>query len=107
MALFVTAMLIQKETGGNLSELLGTLSKTIRDRYKLYQKVGAISAQGKLSAGIVIAVPFLLMLLMYMILPGPFTAFITNPIGQVLMGAAGVWMTVGIFTLYKIVQIEV
>lgn len=105
--LFVTGMMIQKETGGNMTELLSNLSKTCRDRYKLFQKVGAISAQGKLSAAIVIAVPFLLMLLMWMILPGPFTKFVTNPIGQVLLGVAGIWMCVGIFTLWKIVQIEV
>lgn len=105
--LFVTAMMIQKETGGNLSELLGTLSKTIRDRYKLFQKVGAISAQGKLSACIVACVPFALAGLMFLFLPHAMTQFVSHPIGQVLLGVAGFWMCCGFGVLYKIVNIEV
>lgn len=105
--LFVTALLIQKETGGSLAELLGNLSKTIRDRYKLFQKVGAISAQGKLSAGIVCCVPFLLCGIMFLFLPDAMIKFFTNPIGIVLAALAGFWMICGIGVLYKIVQIEV
>lgn len=105
--LFVTALLIQKETGGSLAELLGNLSHTIRDRYKLFQKVGAISAQGKLSAGIVCCVPFLLCGIMYLFLPDAMIQFVTNPIGIVLLVLASFWMCCGIGVLYKIVQIEV
>ncbi len=105
--LFVTAILIQRETGGNMSELLGNLSKTIRDRYKLFQRVGAISAQGKLSAGIVICVPFVLAGLMFLFLPDAMVKFVTNPIGIVLLVLAGFWMICGIGVLFKIVQIEV
>lgn len=105
--LFVTALLIQKETGGSMAELLGTLSKTIRDRYKLFQKVGAISAQGKLSAGIVCCVPFLLCGIMFIFLPGAMVDFFTNPIGIILLVLAGFWMLCGVAVLYKIVQIEV
>jgi tight adherence protein B len=105
--LFVTALLIQKETGGSMAELLGNLSKTIRDRYKLYQKVSAISAQGKLSAGIVSCVPFLLCGIMFLFLPGAMIKFVTHPIGLILLGLTGFWMLCGIGVLYKIVQIEV
>ncbi len=105
--LFVTALLIQKETGGSMAELLGTLSKTIRERYKLFQKVGAISAQGKLSAGIVCCVPFMLCGIMFLFLPDAMTKFFTNPIGIILAVLAGFWMICGIGVLYKIVQIEV
>jgi tight adherence protein B len=105
--MFVTAMMIQKETGGNLSELLGNLSKTCRERFKLYRKIGAISAQGKLSASIVTCIPFCLMALMYLFLPEPVTKFVTNPIGIILMILAGIWMSIGIGVLYKLVQIEV
>jgi tight adherence protein B len=107
MDLFVTALLIQKETGGSMAELLGNLSKTIRDRYKLFQKVGAISAQGKLSAGIVICVPFLLCALMFLFLPDAMIKFFTNPIGIVLLVLAGFWMCCGVGVLFKIVNIEV
>ena len=105
--LFVTAVSIQKETGGNMAEILSTLSKTVRERYKLYRKVSAISAQGKLSAGIVICVPFFLMLIMYAFLPKAMMDFVTNPVGIVLMIVAGFWMICGICVLFKIVQVEV
>jgi tight adherence protein B len=105
--LFVTGLLIQKETGGSLAELIGNLSKTIRDRYKLYQKVGAISAQGKLSAGIVCCVPFFLAGIMFLFLPEAMIEFVTNPIGIVALVITGVWMIFGIGVLYKIVNIEV
>ncbi|MEM0951329.1 MAG: type II secretion system F family protein [Cyanobacteria bacterium P01_H01_bin.74] len=105
--LFVTAILIQKETGGSMAELLGTLSKTIRDRYKLFQKVGAISAQGKLSAGIVCCIPFVLCGIMFLFLPEAMGKFFTNPIGIVLAILAGFWMLCGVGVLYKIVQIDV
>ncbi len=105
--LFVTALLIQKETGGSMAELLGNLSKTIRDRYKLFQKVNAISGQGKLSACIVSCVPFILASIMFLFLPDAMIKFATNPIGIVLMILAGFWMVCGICVLFKIVQIEV
>jgi tight adherence protein B len=105
--LFVTALLIQKETGGSMAELLGNLSKTIRDRFKLYQKVSAISAQGKLSAGIVCCVPLVLCLIMFVFLPEATIKFVTNPIGIGVLCLAGFWMCCGVGVLYKIVQIEV
>lgn len=105
--LFVTAILIQKETGGNMSELLGNLSKTCRDRQKLFQKVGALSAQGKLSAGIICCVPFLLFGMMFLFLNKPTMTFVTHPIGIVLLIITGFWMICGIFVLFKIAQIEV
>lgn len=105
--LFVTAMVIQRETGGNLAELLGNLSNTCRDRYKLFRKVSAISAQGKLSAGVVGSVPFLLMAMMFMFLPEPTIEFSTHPIGIILLILAGLWMACGIGVLFKIVSIKV
>jgi tight adherence protein B len=105
--LFVTALLIQKETGGNMAELLSNLSKTCRDRQKLFQKVGAISAQGKLSASIICCVPFVLCGMMFLFLPDAMIKFFTNPIGIVLLIGAGFWMVCGIAVLFKIVSIEV
>jgi tight adherence protein B len=105
--LFVTGMIIQKETGGNMAELLSSLSNTIRERYKLYRKVTAISAQGKLSAGIICCIPPGLMGLMYLVMPKAVEDFVTNPIGMILLIVAGVWMVIGIGVLYKMVQVEV
>jgi tight adherence protein B len=105
--MFVTAMQIYGETGGNLVELLNNLSTTIRTRYKLLRKVKTLSAQGKLSAGIIICVPFVIAGIMYATSPGPTTEFVTNPIGMVILGLTAIWMGIGVVVLFKIVQIEV
>jgi len=105
--LFVTALVIQKDTGGNMAELLTILSGTCRDRFKLKRKVAAISAQGKLSASIICCVPFFLMMIIYTFLPDPVTKFVTNPIGIVIMVVMGIWMCFGIGVLFKIAHIEV
>jgi tight adherence protein B len=105
--LFVTGLLIQRETGGNLAELLNNLSRICRERQKLYRKVGAISAQGKLSAGVVCCVPLVLFSMMYAMQRAAVEAFMTNIIGIILLSFAAFWMCCGIFVLWKIVQIEV
>lgn len=105
--LFTTAMQIYFESGGNLVELLGNLSNTIRTRYKLFRKIRTLSAQGKLSAGMIICIPFFLMSFMAMIIPEAVRGFVSHPIGMILLGLTGVWMIFGIVVLFKTVQIEV
>jgi tight adherence protein B len=105
--LFVTGLIIQKETGGNMAELLTGLSGTIRERYKMFRKISALSAQGKLSAGIICAIPFAMMGMMSLAMPAAVTGFVTHPIGILLLGVAGFWMACGIAVLFKIVKVEV
>lgn len=105
--LFVTCILIQKDTGGNMTEMLGNLSTTCRDRFKLLRKVSAISAQGKLTAVIVCLVPLVVMGFMYLFVGEAVEEFISNPIGQVIIGLAMGWMAIGAAVLWKMVQIEV
>ncbi len=105
--MFVTAMQIYSETGGNLVELLGNLSVTIRTRYKLLRKVSTLSAQGKLSAMIIILVPFVIAGIMSLAMPEACLEFVTNPIGIIIIVLASIWMAMGIFVLFKIVQIQV
>ncbi len=107
VALFVTAVLIQKETGGNLAELLTNLSKTIRERYKLLSKVSALSAQGKLSAVIVFLIPFGLAGTFTLIMPDMMAQFVKNPIGIALIVFACVMQLIGGLVLKKIVTLEV
>jgi tight adherence protein B len=105
--LFVTCMLIQKETGGNMTELLGNLSHTCRERFKLARKVSAISAQGKLTSVIVCMVPLTIMGFMYLFMSEAVTEFLSNVIGQIVIGVAMGWMALGAVVLWKMVQIEV
>lgn len=105
--LFVTSMLIQKDTGGNLTELLGNLSHTCRERFKLIRKVAAISAQGKLTAIIVSLVPLMIMGFMYLFMGAAVLEFVSNIIGQIILGLTMCWMTCGVVVLWKLVQIEV
>ncbi|MFN8614731.1 MAG: type II secretion system F family protein [Vampirovibrionales bacterium] len=105
--LFTTAMQIYFESGGNLVELLKNLSETIRTRYKLFRKIRTLSAQGKLSAGLVVCVPFFLMSFMGMVIPEAVQGFASHPIGIILLSITGFWMLCGIIVLFKIVKIEV
>jgi tight adherence protein B len=105
--LFVASLLIQKDTGGNLAEMLGNLSTTCRERQKLTRKVSAISAQGKLTAGIVAMVPLVIMGLMYALTGDSVVNFLSELIGQIIMGVAVTWMLVGFVVLWKMVQIDV
>lgn len=107
VALFVTAVLIQKETGGNLAELLSNLSHTIRERYKLLSKVSALSAQGKLSAIIIFLIPAGLAGVFSLIVPDMMKEFVANPIGIVLISFAVLMQLIGGLVLKKIVSLEV
>ncbi|MCA9789717.1 MAG: type II secretion system F family protein [Cyanobacteria bacterium HKST-UBA04] len=107
VAMFVTAVLIQRETGGNLGELLETLSKTVRERFKLMNKVKALSAQGKLSAFIIFMIPFGLASIYSAMFPEVMMNFFHHPIGWGLMTLAGGCQLVGGFVLKNIVTLEV
>lgn len=107
VSLFVTAVLIQKETGGNLAELMSNLSKTIRERYKLLNKVKALSAQGKMSAVIVFLIPFGLAGTFTLMMPKMMADFVHNPIGVFLIAFACVMQLIGGIVLKKIVTLEV
>ncbi len=107
VALFVTAMMIQKETGGNMVELLTNLSKTIRERYKLFSKVKALSAQGTLSAIIVFCIPFGLAGVFTLIFPDMMSQFAHHPIGIGLIIFAALMQGIGGFVLKRIVTLEV
>jgi tight adherence protein B len=95
VSFFVTAVLIQRETGGNLAEILENLAHVIRERFKLYGKVRALTAQTKMSANILMAMPFAMVGLLGMVNPDyPKPLFETGG-GRLLLIAAGVMLVVG------------
>ncbi|MCV0394742.1 MAG: type II secretion system F family protein [Rhizobiaceae bacterium] len=98
---------IQSQAGGNLSEALGNLSRVLRDRKKMKAKVQALSMEAKASAAIIGALPFIVTLLVYISSPGYMTPLFTTSTGHLLLGFSAVWMSMGIFTMRKMMNFEV
>ncbi|MFC0401768.1 type II secretion system F family protein [Paraburkholderia rhizosphaerae] len=104
---FVIAVLIQREAGGNLAEILNNISMIIRERLKLLGKVRVLSAEGRLSAWILCLLPFALGGVIMLINPGLMRIFWTDVAGMKLASTALVFMLSGIFWSRKIVRIHV
>ncbi|MDO8905342.1 type II secretion system F family protein [Hydrogenophaga sp.] len=104
---FVMAVIIQRETGGNLAELLGKLAELVRERFKLFAKVRVLAAEGKLSAWILTLLPFGVALMISIVNPGYISVLFTDPFGiNLIYGALGM-MALGIFAMWRIIDIKV
>ncbi|HEV3483354.1 MAG TPA: type II secretion system F family protein [Candidatus Acidoferrales bacterium] len=104
---FVTALLIQKETGGNLAEILDALARVIRDRFRIYREVRVKTAQGRLTAAILIALPPLMMVMLEIVNPHYISVLFTDPKGPMVLAIAGILQVIGSIMLWKIIHIEV
>jgi tight adherence protein B len=104
---FVISLMIQHETGGNLTELLDGLAKTIRERIKLRGKVRTLSSEGRASTWILGSMPFLLAGILTLINPDYISVLWTTPQGHTLTLIGGGLMIVGFYLLNRIVQIKV
>jgi tight adherence protein B len=104
---FVIAVLIQREAGGNLSEILDNISQIIRERMKLLSKVRVLSAEGRLSAWILGVLPFALAGVIMLINPGFFMGLLNDSAGVKMIGASLVSMFLGIIWMRKIIRIHV
>ncbi|MDB5098478.1 MAG: type secretion system protein [Cyanobacteria bacterium RYN_339] len=99
------SLLVQRQTGGNLSELLLNLHHTIRDRQALYGQVRTLTAQGRLSGVILCCLPIVLGVLLWAINRAYLLTLFTDPRGQVLAGAAVLSMAIGAWIISRIVRI--
>ena len=104
---FVTALLIQKETGGNLAEILDGLARVIRDRFRIYREVQVRTAQGRLTAGILIALPIFMAFALTAINPAYMKVLFEDPKGPYILGTAAVMQVIGSAILWKIIHFEV
>jgi tight adherence protein B len=104
---FVSAVLLQKRTGGNLAELLDKLAQLIRDRFKLRARIRAVSAQGLMSGRILSAIPACVALMMFGVNPQYARFFVDDPMGHELLGAALGMQLLGYLIIKKIVTFEV
>lgn len=98
---------IQQQAGGNLSEALGNLSRVLRDRKKMKAKVQALSMEAKASAVIIGALPFLVALLVYLSSPNYIMPLFTTSTGHLILGVSGIWMSIGIFVMRKMMNFDV
>jgi len=104
---FVVAVLIQRESGGNLAELLDSIAKIVRERLKLFGQVHTLSAEGKMSAYVLTGLPFCVALAVNLINPDFMSLLWTDPMGHKMVGAALFMMLMGILWMRSIVRIRV
>jgi len=97
---------IQQRAGGNLSEALGNLSRVLRDRKKMKAKIQAMSMEAKASAVIIAALPFCVMLLVYITSPTYIELLWTHPTGRFMMACCAMWMSIGVFVMKKMINFD-
>jgi tight adherence protein B len=103
---FGIVIAIQQKSGGNLSEALGNLSKVLRDRKKMAEKIQAMSMEAKASAGIIGSLPPIVMLLVYLSTPDYISLLWTHPTGQLMLCGCLVWMSIGVFVMKKMINFD-
>jgi tight adherence protein B len=104
---FVTAVLIQRETGGNLSEILDNLSHVVRERFKILRQVRVYTAHGRLTGYVLMGLPAALAIALTFINPEHMALLFNERMGRLMILAAIVMQTVGYFWIQKVVKIEV
>jgi tight adherence protein B len=104
---FVTAVMLQRETGGNLAEILDNLSYVIRERFKILRQVRVYTAQGRLTMMLLMGLPPVIVITMLTISPGFMRPLFTDHLGHVLIYLGIILQTVGYFVIRKIIQIQV
>ncbi len=104
---FGIVIAIQQKTGGNLSETLGNLSRVLRERRKMRDKIQAVSMEAKASAAIIGALPPTVMLLVYLTTPKYIELLWQTQSGKLALAASGVWMLIGVLVMRKMINFEI
>jgi len=104
---FVISVILQRETGGNLAEILENIAHLIRERFKLQGHIRVLASEGKLSAIVLIVIPFFVAFALSIINPEYIRTLITEPIGKIMLFFTLLMMIIGIFTMRRMIKIEV
>ena len=104
---FVTAVMLQRETGGNLAEILDNLSYVIRERFKILRQVRVHTAQGRLTMVLLMALPPTIVVVMLVMNPGFIQPLFTDPVGHALIVGGITLQTLGYFVIRRIIRIQV
>ncbi len=106
LELVVAAIQTHLKLGGNLAEVLDNISGVIRERVRLQREIDAATSEGRLSASILVALPFVMAILVSIINPGYLEPLIVDQAGRILLIGAGVLMVIGIIVLKNMVEID-
>jgi tight adherence protein B len=104
---FITAVMLQRETGGNLAEILDNLSYVIRERFKILRQVRVYTAQGRLTMALLMGLPPLVIVMMRIMNPAFVEPLFSDPIGHALLVIGITLQTIGYFVIRRIIQIQV
>jgi tight adherence protein B len=107
LGFFVIAVTIQRETGGNLAEILGNISQVIRERFKLFRHIRVLSAEGRMSARVLILLPFIMMFFLSVSNPDYSRLLFHTPNGHFLLKIASVFMIIAILWMRNIMKVRV
>lgn len=107
LPILIVAILIAQETGGNMAEVLANTSLTIRERFRMLRDMDAMTAQGRMSGGVLTALPIMVAGLMYFVNGKYFEPMVTTTTGNYMLAYAAVSIILAHFTIRKIVQIDV
>ena len=104
---FVVSVILQRETGGNLAEIIEGLAQLIRERFKFRGKVKVLSAEGRLSGLVLVFLPFLLFGALFILNQEFISPLILDPIGRVMIAIGGFMMFIGVLVIKKIINVDV
>jgi len=107
LPLFVTAVAIQRSTGGNLGEILENLSSVIRQRFKMRRKIRALAAEGRASALILSSLPLGMFAVIQFLVPNLYGSVWNEDLTKICLTLAGCWMGVGNFIMYRMVNFRI
>jgi len=105
--ILVTAILIQREVGGNLAEVLDNLASVIRARFTIRRQLRVYTAQGRMSGYVLAALPIVVGAIIYLLNPDYGTLMFTRPLGRVFLGTAAVMQIIGYLWIRKIINIDI
>ena len=104
---FIVSVVIQREAGGNLAEIIDNIASIIRERFKLRGRIRVLAAEGKLSAVILIALPFLVVLAVRFVNPNYIPGLLADPAGRAMATGAAIMMGLGILVIKRMVSIKI
>ena len=104
---FTTALVLQRQTGGDLAEILDKIGGLIRDRFRIWGQVQALTGEGRLSGVVLLALPFVLFMAVYQLNPDYLMVLFTEPMGKKMLAGAIFMQVLGALVIRKIVSIKV